>query len=818
MEARGRPFPIRSWLGAGALVALLVAVYSPALQGDFIWDDDVYISENRLLREPGSLWRIWFTTGFESQYFPLTITVFHAGYQLWGLNTLGYHLVNVAVHALNSLLVWRLLAHLGVVGAGVAAAIFALHPVQVETVAWMTELKNVLSTTFYLLAVGAYVRFDDGSRLRWYLLAFALFVLGLLSKTVVCTLPGALLVLRWWRRKPIGLSEIALLLPFFVVGVGMGLFVAWYETSHIGTIGPEFQLSVADRFLIAGRALWFYLGKLAFPTSLAFSYPRWQLDPADPRQWAWLVNAILVALVLWLGRERLGRAPAAGLAFFAVTLSPMLGFVDYYTMRYSFVADHYQYVACLGPIALVAAAGSALVVRHGRSVRPARRVAGLVIAGLVLAALAGLSWRHAGSYRDRETLWRATIANNAGSWMAHNNLGNVLVDQGHLDEALNHYETARRLNPVYSDPYSNIAGVYTRRGRFEEAIELFQHAIALEPGAADFHYNLGIALTKAGRNDEAIATFEHALELVPTHPEAHNNLANLLAERGEHDEALAHYRAAARQAPEDPAYRENAADTLAALGDQRGAVAEYRAALRLAPEEPTVHIGLAGALAALGDTTGAIAHYEKALALSPDAPEAHYNLGLQLAAAGRLEEAAAHYREALLLTPDDADAANNLGATLMALGRAEEAIGYFEQAVQRMPDDVDVRANLAMALHRTGRIGAAIDVLRDALAQLPDDARLANLLAWLRATTPSAHWRDGAEAVQLAERACTLTNYQDPNYVDTLAAAYAEAGRFADAVRTAQRALKLAGESPQLTAQLKRRLALYEGRQPYRER
>ncbi len=805
--------PARVAVAAVLLALAVLAVYAPALRGAFVWDDDLYVYENRLLWEPDGLRRIWLTTDFQSQYFPLTITVFRFAYQLWGLDTLGYHLLNVAIHVLNSLLAWALLARLGVPAAGLAAAIFALHPVQVESVAWITELKNLLSTTFYLLAVAAYLRFEDRGTARWYAAAFALFVLGLLAKTVVCTLPGVLLVLRWWRRRPIGPRYLLLLAPFLVVGVGMGLFAAWYETSHIGTTGVEFHFTFAERLLIAGRAPWFYLGTLVFPTRLAFSYPRWELDPRDPTQWLWHVALLAVVAVLWAtSRAGIGRGLAAALGCFVVAISPMLGFVNYYTMRYSFVADHYQYLACLGPFAAVSA-GAAWLASRGPGWF--RTVPG--VAALALAALGALTWRQAHAYRGPEALWQDTIRKNPGSWMAHNNLGNHLIDAGKVADALRHYNISRRLNPEYADPYNNIAGVLADQGKIEEALLLFRHAIRLEPGNADFHYNLAAVLSESGRDEEAIAMLTAVVEGVPTHHAAHNNLAILLAKRGALDQAVAHFRAALSTAPQEARIRENLADALLRLGDREGAAAEYRVVAEAAPEQAGPHQGLAEIFAAEGRTADAIRHYERAVALAPGATDARYNLALQLAAVGRQEEAVTQYHEVLRRTPGDADAANNLGVALMSLGRLDEAIEALDAAARHAPQDPDVRYNLATAQLQRGRIGDAIEMARIALAAAPNDARISNFLAWILATTPAAEWRNGVEAVRLAEHANALTNYEDVNNLDTLAAAYAAAGRFDDAVRTARQALCRAEPASEQATVLQDRLARYEARGDVRE-
>src|SRR5437870_3711674 len=371
-----------------ALVLLVVATYLPALRAGFIWDDDAYVTANATLRSFDGLRRIWLEPGAVPQYYPLTFTSLWLDYHLWGLHPLGYHLVNVLLHAANAILVWLVGRRLALPGAWFAAAVFAVHPVHVESVAWVTERKNVLSGALYLAAFLAYLRAAGGAR-GAYGLALGLFVGALLAKTVTCTLPVVLLLVLWWRN---GRVDVAPLLPFFVLGAAAGFVTAWTEGHHVGATGELWRLSLPDRCLIAGRALWFYAAKLAWPHPLAFIYARWHVDAAVWWQYLFPLAAAATVAALHLARGRIGSGPLVAALCYVATLAPAPGFVNVYPMRYSFVADHFHYLASLPPIALAAAGATRLP-------RPQ------VIGAGVLLALGTLAWRQALVYRDAETIW-----------------------------------------------------------------------------------------------------------------------------------------------------------------------------------------------------------------------------------------------------------------------------------------------------------------------------------------------------------------------------------------------------------------------------
>jgi tetratricopeptide (TPR) repeat protein len=677
----GRLFGNRDWIFGLLLIAATVFAYQPVWHAGFIWDDDFYVTNNPTLRDLGGLQRIWFEVGAVPQYYPMVHTTFWLEYHLWGLNPVGYHLINVLLHAITAILLWQVLLRLQIRGAWLAVIIFALHPVEVESVAWITERKNVLSAVFYFAAALAYLRFvaleepSGPNRLRWYwyLGALVLFMAALLSKTMTCSLPAALLLVCWWKKGRVQRDEILPLLPFFVVGVGLGLMTAWIEKYHVGAQGAAWSLTFADRCLIAGRALWFYAGKLVWPAHLTFIYPHWKIEPEMWWQWLFPVAAVGVVAGLWLARRRIGKGPLVAVLFFAGTLGPALGFVNVYPMRYTFVADHYQYVASIGLIAL-AAAGITLAFKTKPFLK-------LAYCGALLLTLGILTWRQAGIYRNPETLWRDTLAKNQDCWMAHNNLGLLLGNQGHMEEAMEQYHKAIQINL-----------------NCFEAIN-----------------NLGNALFQKGNVDEAIAHFQRALQINPDYVEAQNNLGNALLQKGSVDEA--------------------------------------------------------------------IAHYQKALQIKPDSMESHNNLGNALRKKGRVDEAIVHYQKALQINPDYAEAHNNLGNAFRQMGRMDEAIVHYQKALQIKPDNAEVQNNLARVL----------------------------------ATCPQASLRNGNKAVELAQRANQLTGDGNPVVLGTLAAAYAEAGRFPEAVKTAQRALQLAEtqSNTALADAIRSQLKLYQAGIPF---
>jgi len=618
------PGRIRSFVPGAVILLAVFLAYLPALSGGFVWDDDSWTTGLQpLFQSASGLFSMWSQPDALQQYYPLTGTTFWLDYQLWKFWPAPYHVENILLHALAAVLFWRLLRRLQLPGAWLAAMLFALHPVMVESAAWITERKNVLSQFPFLAALLAYERFAPLSgaaaetrpprpRARTallYGLALLLFLAAMLAKTTTFSLPAVVLLLVWWKRGRLGWRDVLPTLPFFILAAGFCAVTAWLEKNHVNAQGPDFALSFAQRCLVAGHVFWFYPAQLLWPANLCFVYPRWQPDPQVWWQWLYPLCAVGGLLALWLARKRTGRGPAAAVFFYAGTLFPVMGFMNAYGMRYAYVWDHWVYLSSLGWLALAAA----LVAWAADRWRTPALATGFAV--VILPVLGLLTWQRTQVYRDMETLWHDTIARNPDCWMAYNNLGVLLAHQRHYDEAM------------------------------------------------------------------------------------------------------------------------------------------------------------------------------------------------------------ACYRKAVRLKPDSYEVLNNLGDTLATQGRPDEAIASYQRALQINPVYFNALSGLGAADSAKGRYYEAVDQYRLAMSIQPDAPGLLNNLAWIFATCPDGQLRDGAEAVRLAERACELDHDQNPLFIGTLAAAYAEAGRFADAVATAQKAEQLAADAG-LTAVVEKNrqlLELYQEGKPYRD-
>ena len=626
--------------GAGLILLLVFAAYWPALRGQFVWDDPLLVDENPLVNAKASLGSLWFQGDF-----PLTTVAFWIQWLLWGRNPAGYHAVNVLLHSASAVLLWRVLARLKIPGAWLGAAIFAVHPVCVASVAWISELKNTLSLPFYLLSIGWYLNAEDAQARRqrsktsrWYCFSLAAFVLALLSKTSTVMLPVVLLGCVWWRRRRITRQDLWRTSPHFLLALAFGLMTVWFQ-AHQAIKGATVQTeNLPGRLAGAGMAVWFYLGKAVLPLNLNMIYPRWEIDATSPVSYLPLALLCLGLAICWRFRRGWGRHGLFALGYFTVTLFPALGFFDMYFLAISRVSDHFQYLAL---IAVATVAGAAL--SFSFKPRVLRWVAPVPV--LVLTVL---TMQRAQVFATDEGLWQDTLAKNPAAWPAHNNLGCIRAEQTRMDEAIKHFETSLRLYP---------------------------------------------------RNAKA-----------------------------------------------------------------------------------------------------------------------HINLGKALALQNKFTEAETHFRSALEISPQDADAHKFYASALASQRRAEEAILHLREALRSRPD-LDTHLQLAGLLHQIGRIREAIEQCRQALSIKADTPEALSNLAWLLATASDDSLRDGTEAVRLAEQACRLTGFKEARMVGTLAAAYAEAGRFGEAVSTARQAVELASSSGdvQFAAINQQLLRLYRAGKPYHE-
>lgn len=602
-------------------MALVVVAYLPALRAGFVWDDDDYVTENPMLRSADGLRRIWTDTAATPQYYPLTHTTFWVEYRLWGLHPAGYHAVNVGLHAMASVLLWMALRRLRVPGAWLGAALFALHPVNVESVAWVTERKNVLSGALYAASLLAYLRFagvgaQPGTREpgnpRAYVAALVLFVGALLGKTVTATLPFTLALIVWWRRGRLGRRDAAFLAPLVVVGAALASVTAYLERFQIGTAGEDWGLSPLGHVLLASRILVFYLHKLMWPVDLTFIYPRWSITAGDPTAYLFLAAVAGVFALLWAGRKKLGRGPVVALGHFVVALAPALGLFYVYPMRYSFVADHFQYLASIGPLALA----GAIVWQVGGKARHATAARGGAIA-VLLCALGFATASQARIYENLEVLWRDTLSKNPEAWAAHNNLGAMLGERGELDEAARHLERAVALKPDHGGAYANLGVVHARQGRIDEAIVELGRAADLEPRDARTRVLLGQALARGGRPAEAERAFAVAVDLEPDDAHARRMLGDFLVGQMRYDEAVPHLRAALDKVPRDVTTHLNLGSCLAKLGRYDEAHFHLRRACELDPRNTAALYSLGTVLLSMNRPADAAARFEAAVTIDP---------------------------------------------------------------------------------------------------------------------------------------------------------------------------------------------------------
>lgn len=626
------------WIAFGMFVAVLLA-YAPIFSAGYIWDDAGHVTRPEL-RTLGGLFRIWFEPGATQQYYPLLHSAFWLEAHVWGDAPLGYHLLNLLLHATSACLFAAVLRRLAVPGAWLAAILFALHPVAVESVAWVSEQKNTLSTALYLFAALAYFRFDEGRAPKAYAWASFLFFLALATKTVAATLPAALLVIFWWRRGTLNLRrDVVPLLPWFGLSLAGALTTSWVEHTLIGAAGADFNLDPVQRVLLAGRAFWFYASKVIWPIDLMFVYPRWTIDASVWWQLLFPLTAIGLVVALWF---RHWRGTLAAVLLFGGTLFPALGFINVYPFIYSFVADHFQYLADLALFALIGAGASRFLPRVGVGV-------GATFITLVALTLGVLTFRQTTMYRSEVTLYETTLARNPAAWMAHINLGISLVNAGRAADAIPHYEAALKLRPDYAEGENNLGYALNAEHRPADAIPHFERALQLHPTYAEAHNNLGISLSQLGNAAEARRHFETAVQLNPHYPEAHLNLGLTLAESGQTNAAITQFAEAARLRPGYGEAELNWAIGLTLTDRFVEAVPHFRRALDLSPDSWTTHLMYGRALARANQLDEAVAQLSIALELNPNSAEAHGLLGQVFRQLGRPADASRELQEAARL-------------------------------------------------------------------------------------------------------------------------------------------------------------------------
>jgi protein O-mannosyl-transferase len=679
-------FRARKQLCMGLLIgAAAVYVYFPALRGGFVLDDDLLLTHNTTITASDGLYRFWFTKD-APDYWPVSNSTLWLEWRLWGMNPTGYHVTNLLLHLADSLLVWLVLRKLAIPGAWLAALLFAVHPVNVESVAWIAQRKNVLALFFFLLSIWCWLKGEDrrfcnsageGSAFnklflsdRWYWLSLFTFVLAMLSKSSVAILPLVLLLIVWWQHGRIDLANVLRTGPFFLVSVVLTVVNLQYQWQ--GVSAPIRDVTFLQRMLGAGAAFWFYVAKTLLPLRLTLVYPQWNIVPANLLWWTPLLAMIAVtAFLLWkcvASPAKWNRAVLFVWAFFAISLLPVMGFIDVGYMRHSLVADHYQHIAMIGLLSLMAA----LVVSVWKKLQNTARVATGISVGAVAFALIALAHQQSELFANPIALYEHAVKNNPDSWLAHNNYGDALA----------------------------------QANRPQEAIAQFEQTLAQQPNSALAHNNLAMSLVTLGRVPEAIEHYQEALRLKPKYPDAENNYALALASVNRFDEAQRHFEAALECQPEFAEARNNLGSLLLKMGRLEAAFEQFQLALKIKPDYFEAHNNLGILLAKSGLFSDAIAQYELALRINPNSADTQNNLGNALAKSGHLKEAIRHYQEALRIKPDYDQACIDLAMAQFAVGRRAEAISTGESAAEMArlhgQSVLATRIDQWLAAHRTG--------------------------------------------------------------------------------------------------------------------
>jgi len=631
------PWLNRDWMLGLLLVGAVILVYLPVWHAGFNWDDDNLVTANPCIIGPLGLKEIWTTSA--ADICPLTLTTFWLEHALWGLTPLPYHLVNVLLHVACAVLLWQVLRSLRIPGAWLGAALWALHPVQVESVAWISEMKNTESGLFFLFSILFFVRWlrarNLNGRTGWnwnYALTLIFAALALASKSSTVILPVVLCLCVWWMEGQWHWRSLTRVVPIFLMSVAAGVVSMWTQKLQlILESDQQWARAWPERVVAAGDAVWFYLGKLIWPHPLIAVYPRWTIDAGQWLSYVPLLAVVVVFFILWLKRQSWSRPWFFAFIYFMAGLLPILGLVDMSFFRYSFVADHFQYLASMGPLALAGAGVARLVdfaIPRNAWLRSSLCAGLLLIPGL-------LSWQRVWAYESEEALWTDTLAKNPNCWLAHDSLGIALSQKGQVEEAIAQLQSALDINPNYVDAHNNLGAILYKRGQVDEAIAQYQMALEFSPINADAHNNLGSAFLQKGQLDEAMIEYQKVLAINPNYPDAHYNLGVAFFQKGEVDEAIT----------------------------------QYQMALKLSPNNPSAHNNLGTALLQKGGQVDqAIAELQKALKIDPNLVDAHYNLGVVFLQKGEIDEAIAQFQEVLRLNPHDSDAQKNL-AKAQAMAR-----------------------------------------------------------------------------------------------------------------------------------------------------
>ena len=559
------------------IVAAGAWIYSPAWRGDWVWDDHMLLADNTDLRSPGGLANIWFSSP-STDYWPLTWTLLWIEWHLWGANPLGYHLTSLALHISSGLLIWRLFHRLGLRWGWLGGFLFVVHPLAVESVAWISEIKNTLSLPFFLLSLDAWLDAEEGKP-SGYLRSVLFYLAAMLAKTSTVMLPAVLLLYGWWKRGHVTRQEVVRTIPYALIALVLGLLTIYFQNhGHARDNNPVELGGIVSRLIGAGTALCFYLGQFILPMEVLPIYPRWSLEA--PSLLHVLTLPVLVGLLvcLWAQRKGWGRHLILGFGFFMITLLPVLGLVKMEYLNISWVADHLVYLPMIGLIGLTVTGLDPLL-------QPSRfQPWSLGIIVLVMGLFIWKSHVYAGQFSDEKTLWTYTLPRNPQAWLAHNNLGTLLLREGQVDAAIEQFEEALKIAPHYAEAHYDLGNALKKSGRMSEAIEQYQRALAIDSAYAEAHNNLADTFLQTGDSSRAFDQFQQAIQSNPDYAEAHYNWGVALIQAGHLPEAIVHFRQAIQIDPDYIEAHFNLGAALYQTGHTPESIQQFQEVLRLKPD------------------------------------------------------------------------------------------------------------------------------------------------------------------------------------------------------------------------------------------
>lgn len=734
-----------NYFKAAVIVCAAIFVYRPALMGNWIWDDTYEILENAEIKGPiSSLFSIWIKPS-SVDYFPLKASVQWLEWHAWGPNPLGYHLVSLVLHIVSALLIWRCLSKLGLSLAWWGGLLFLIHPIAVESVAWISELKNTLSLPFLLLAWDAVL--EDNLDNKWSLnlksfkiRALFWFILAMLSKSSVVMFPVTYLLYCWWKTNRISWKSFKDSIPFFSVSIVLGLVTLWFQQNRV-IVGSDLgNADAITRLIASSLSILFYIKKILFPTDLIPVYVRWSITPISLEMITLWIVFIGIIIFLYKKKSLYSRSILFGLGFFGLNIVPVLGIIPMYFMRFSWVSDHFAYISFIGFIALLVAGLSNFYDNHQSSL--SFRMVILSVLFSVSALFLYLTYNQSRLFSGGEAFWNRVCINDPKSWAAHYNLANALqFEPGRQKEAINQYNIALQLTPdagqgkpgsawhanLYARVHTNLGGLLSPFPENRKiVIEHYQRAVELDPTSSETHFNLGVMYQSDPlRKTDAITQYKETIRIEPRWVEAYYNLGNLYAElNGYEKEAIACYRKAIAIRPDYLEAHYNLGSILARTGqDLEESAKQYETVTKLNTKSIEAYLRAASVYQILNKLDAAIINYEGALKLDFRSFQAHYNLGLILAKIPeRKLDAITHYEQALVLDPQSADTHYNLANLISQLpDRSEEAISHYEAAIKNKPDFLEANYNLAILLSKsTTKRNEAAQCYQNAINLNPD--------------------------------------------------------------------------------------------------